>query len=91
MPISQDLFLAILSMDAYNRGYGAGVSDGGTGDTDGLGETGSIGGAVIDRTSAVLVDENGERLDIDAGFYAVAYERNGEIVISYRGTDASVH
>jgi hypothetical protein len=28
MPISKDLFLAILSMDAYNRGYGAGMADG---------------------------------------------------------------
>lgn len=28
MTISKDLFLAILSMDAYNRGYGAGLSDG---------------------------------------------------------------
>jgi hypothetical protein len=25
MPISNDLFLAILSMDSYNRGYNAGV------------------------------------------------------------------
>ncbi len=28
MSISKDLFLAILSMDAYNRGYGAGITDG---------------------------------------------------------------
>jgi len=27
MPISKDLFLAILSMDAHNRGYGAGLAD----------------------------------------------------------------
>ena len=26
MSISKDLFLAILSMDAYNRGYGEGIS-----------------------------------------------------------------
>jgi hypothetical protein len=37
MTISKDLFLAILSMDAYNRGYGAGIADGDDSDLDGLG------------------------------------------------------
>lgn len=41
MTISKELYLAILSMDAYNRGYGAGIADGGKADTDGLGEAGS--------------------------------------------------
>ena len=27
MPISDELFMAILSMDAYNRGYNAGIED----------------------------------------------------------------
>jgi hypothetical protein len=30
MTVSKDLLLAILAMDSYNRGYGAGISDGGT-------------------------------------------------------------
>ena len=47
MTISQDLFLAILSMDAYNRGNGAGIADGDANDPDGLGESGSIGTATI--------------------------------------------
>ena len=38
MSISKDLFLAILSMDAYNRGYGAGVGDGEANEPDGLGD-----------------------------------------------------
>jgi len=96
MTISKDLFLSILAMDAYNRGYGAGIADGkgakdGDGrDADGLGEAGSpIGGATV--------------LDVDiptgsqaAGFYAVAYEVNGvegiadgTRVISFRGTGHS--
>ncbi|MEM7778441.1 MAG: hypothetical protein AAF732_22915 [Pseudomonadota bacterium] len=82
MSTSKDLFLAILSMDAYNRGYGAGISDAGDNDPDGLGEAGSqIGGATV--------------LDVDlpagspaAGFYAVAYEQpTYGTIISYRGTD----
>jgi hypothetical protein len=39
MTISKDVFLAILALDAYNRGYGAGISDGGAEDTDGLGDS----------------------------------------------------
>lgn len=30
MPISKDLFLAILSMDSYNQGYGRGIEHGKT-------------------------------------------------------------
>jgi hypothetical protein len=49
MPISKDLFLAILAMDAYNRGYNAGV-----GDRDiGLGLSDQIGNATI-KTKVAL-------------------------------------
>lgn len=85
MSISQELFYAILSLDSYNRGYGAGLTDGGVGDPDGLGEAGFVGDVRI------LARPNG----VDyaawqaASFYAVAYEDpSGNIVISYRGTDA---
>jgi hypothetical protein len=51
MSISEDLFMAILSMDSYNRGYNAAIEDGILGDDgkpDGLGEAGSkIGTAVV--------------------------------------------
>lgn len=57
MTITPELFLAILSMDAYNRDYGAGI--------EGLGGEGSqIGTATLLKDSHILVDESGRRLDI---------------------------
>jgi hypothetical protein len=44
MAISKDLFMAILSMDVYNRGYNTGLSLSGT----------SIGNATIAQTSSIL-------------------------------------
>ena len=93
MTISKDLLLAILSMDAYNRGYGSGVS--GLSDANGA----LLGDVSISGTSASLVDANGNRLDEAAGFYAVAYTTTADIgdptnggiipagttIISYRG------
>ncbi|MDD8024774.1 MAG: hypothetical protein PHX82_16915 [Paracoccaceae bacterium] len=95
MTISKELFLAILSMDAYNCGYGAGISDGlgetdaDGNDIDGLGRVGShIGGA------SVILDANQPSAQ-SSGFYALAYTVGegvegiapGTTVISYRGTD----
>jgi hypothetical protein len=102
MSISKELFLSILSMDAYNRGYGAGVSDPSAEDDTGLGVTNSqetyfIGGARIVADSSILVDANGNRLDQSAGFYSISYKMVageeiaglsvGDTIISYRGTD----
>ncbi|MDD8024776.1 MAG: hypothetical protein PHX82_16925 [Paracoccaceae bacterium] len=82
-------------MDAYNRGYGAGIADGeGAEDTngndlDGLGGDGSrIGTATVFRQD---LSEDA----FDAGFYALACTAGegvegiapGTTVISYRGTD----
>jgi hypothetical protein len=39
MTISSELFMAILSMDSYNRGYNSGIEDGGVSNSDGLGST----------------------------------------------------
>ena len=85
--ISPELFLAILSMDAYNRGYDAGIGDGqnvvdGV-DSDGLGRVGSQIGNATDVQDAQDIEGIAEV----AGFYAVAYQWNGETVISYCGTD----
>ena len=81
--MNRDLFLAILAMDAYNRGYGVGIS--------GLDESGDIGNATIRDF------ELGEKAGWQAaGFYAIAYDMTGvagfaagERVISYRGTDGA--
>ncbi|MDP3524257.1 MAG: hypothetical protein Q8S27_06725, partial [Hoeflea sp.] len=76
MTMSPELFMAILSMDSYNRGYNEGIT--------GLGGVGSlVGAAEIISQSNVLIGSE----DRDAGFYAVASQWNGERVISYRGTD----
>lgn len=94
MAISEkDIFLAILSMDSYNRGAGAGINDGGASDTDGLGEAGKqIGTATLLN---VPLPQGSEA----AGLYAVAYTMSGgstieglapgTTVISYRGTDST--
>ncbi|MGD9851516.1 MAG: Mbeg1-like protein [Nitrospirales bacterium] len=76
MSVSSELMYAILAMDAYNRGYNPGIV--------GLGGMGSQIG-----TATVGIDaDDPEGVAQAAGFYAVAYQWNGETIISYRGTDA---
>jgi len=76
MTMTQDLFMAILAMDVYNRGYNEGIT--------GLGGEGSaIGTATLTDQSDVEADSDG----VSAGFYAAGYNWNGQTVISYRGTD----
>jgi cytosine/adenosine deaminase-related metal-dependent hydrolase len=96
MPISKDLFLAILSMDAYNRGYGAGLSDGEhieNGVDLGLGEAlgAGLGTATISKRLSDVSDTFAAEAQA-AGFYAIAYKvkgvdgiADGTTVISYRG------
>jgi len=98
MAISKDLFLAILAMDSYNRGYGAGLSDGGNDDPEGLGEVGRVGNARLLDPLSLGRDSNKLGQWQDAGFYALAYDIGadgpeglaGKTVISYRGTDTSL-
>ena len=80
--ISKDLLLAILALDAYNRGYGAGI--------EGLSE--EAGTRV--RPASILDYELPEGAQ-NAGFYALAYKLDkaveglpkDSVIISYRGTD----
>lgn len=75
---NDDIFLAILAMDAYNRGYSSGIE---LPDAKGT----QIGSATISKTIADIVgfSANAEAI----GFYAVAYDTPDGTVISYRGTD----
>ena len=72
MAVSDDLLMAILSMDAYNRGVGTFHLTGLTGDR--------VGNAVL-RTDPLPLGSPA------MSFSAQAYDWNGQKVISYRGTD----
>jgi hypothetical protein len=84
--MNRDLFLAILSMDSYNRGYGQGISGLAAPElnSDGTPRTIiKIGNATLNGDSIRLLGPDAQL----SGFYAIAYNWNGERVISYRGTD----
>jgi fermentation-respiration switch protein FrsA (DUF1100 family) len=81
MTTSHNLFLSILALDAYNRGYGSGFED------DDLGET--IGTMIGQASILGHTDSTPGSPDREAGFYAVAYQIGSQTVISYRGTDSA--
>lgn len=73
-PMSNELFYAILAMDAYNRGYGAKL----TGLSDAIGT--KLGNATV-------IGSAGDAAAQANGFYAIAYELDGQKIVAYRGTD----
>ena len=88
--MKRDLFLAILSMDSYNRSYGQhlnGLADG----YEGGGQV-QLGNAILQKNS--FRDLSGSDA---SGFYAIAYTAGagiegiaeGQTIISYRGTAPS--
>jgi len=84
--MDRNLFLSILAMDSYNRGYESGIDFGIGSDEIGV----KIGNASISNRSSS--DPNSTA--VAAGFYALSYTfsgsqnfADGEKVISYRGTD----
>ena len=78
--MKDDLFLAILAMDAYNRGYGVGL------DLSSTSGSKSIGAATFYKDSSDPKFFPADDAQA-AGFYAVAYKWGDQTVISYRGTD----
>ncbi len=74
MSVSPELMYAILSMDAYNRGYDPGIDYGGGN---------SIANATVMQESDTSLGGD----DVAAGFYAVEYMWNSDTIISYRGTN----
>jgi hypothetical protein len=73
MAISNDLFMAVLAMDSYNRGYNAGIDVSGS----------QLGSATLSGNA-----DDAEGLARAASFFAQSYQlADGNTVISYRGTD----
>ena len=77
MALEPELMNAILSMDAYNRGYDASI-DLGVRDSN---------GNFLNIGNANIVDDRGDAAAETIGFYALAYDYNGDTIIAYRGTD----
>ena len=79
---SSTLMKAILAMDSYNRGYNAGLVFGNdANDSEAINGVTQIGNYTVYRSLGNDVAKN-------ISFYAIAYQYNGETVISYRGTDS---
>ena len=77
--MNREVFLSILAMDSYQRGYAPGIKG-----LDFQPNVTKIGTATILADSPrYQATASGETI----GFYASAYNWNGTTVISYRGTD----
>lgn len=77
MSVSNELYYAVLAMDAYNR---INRDD----DPQALAVPGTAVGFATLRAADVRNQPDGYQ---NVGFFATAYDLNGEVVISYRGTD----
>jgi hypothetical protein len=83
MSVSNNLYYAVLTMDSYNRSAPDGSGPRALavpGDTGQPSEVIALGDATLQRTPL----PNGYQ---NVGFFATACDLNGEVVISYRGTD----
>jgi len=78
----QLLMTAILSMDAYNEGYGLNNGPGPTVILPGMGANGTV-----TQIGSAVIDQNGILSDAATGFYGITYTWNGQTIIDFRGTD----
>ncbi|NMW31961.1 hypothetical protein HKD42_07805 [Altererythrobacter sp. RZ02] len=78
--MNREVFLSLLALDSYNRGYGQNVLLNNGDSTTNQNEIGRFLG------SAQVVEQRITSEAQAAGFYAIAYEWQGETIISYRGT-----
>ncbi|WP_298309265.1 tandem-95 repeat protein, partial [uncultured Erythrobacter sp.] len=82
--MKREVFLSLLALDSYNRGYGQNVELDARVRPANLGNINSrIGDALVASQSNITAGSVAR----EAGFYAIAYDWNGETVISYRGTN----
>ncbi|MEM1195597.1 MAG: hypothetical protein AAGH57_05795 [Pseudomonadota bacterium] len=79
--MNQSVFLSLLALDAYNRGYDQSLVTNSGDNNEGQDEAGRRVGSATVFASNITSEARA------AGFYAIAYEWNGETIISYRGTD----
>lgn len=70
--MERNLIMAVLAIDAYNQGYNPGLATVGA----------QIGNATVTKAT-----QDTDVQSVSASFAAVAYNFNGETIISYRGTD----
>ncbi len=84
MALTRDLYLAILSLDVYNRDYDDVVR---LAESDRIGEAGILGLGGIDPDGSLYAAWQ------DEGFYAIAYDTSGiaavggDLILSFRGTN----
>ncbi len=74
--MNRDLFLAILSMDSYNRGYGRGVNFGPNSSAANRNEIG------VQLGRATILSQDNSEGAIKAGFYALG--KSGDSALNYR-------
>jgi Protein of unknown function (DUF2974) len=80
MAISQKLFLSILSMGSYNRGFQPGLN---------LTAYGASATQIGLATLGLASDPDPNGAEALSGFSAQSYLWNGQTIISYRGTENS--